>query len=103
MAFDQRSASTIFVEGEEGHPDDAGVAPESDERVPHHFDTARAGIDSVSAWPVTVVLIGAVVWLVLGSTFGMIASLKLRSDEHTSELQSLMRISYAVLCLQKKT
>lgn len=26
MAFDQRSASTIFVEGEEGHPDDAGVA-----------------------------------------------------------------------------
>src|SRR3546814_2435388 len=25
-----------------------------------------------------------------------------RSDEHTSELQSLMRTSYAVLCLQKK-
>src|SRR3546814_7222865 len=27
---------------------------------------------------------------------------KLRSEEHTSELQSLMRISYAVLCLKKK-
>src|SRR3546814_10737227 len=26
----------------------------------------------------------------------------LRSDEHTSELQSLMRISYAVFCLKKK-
>src|SRR3546814_5618703 len=26
-----------------------------------------------------------------------------RSEEHTSELQSLMRISYAVFCLQKKT
>src|SRR3546814_7747270 len=26
-----------------------------------------------------------------------------RSEEHTSELQSLMRISYAVLCLTKKT
>src|SRR3546814_8732696 len=26
-----------------------------------------------------------------------------RSAEHTSELQSLMRISYAVFCLQKKT
>src|SRR3546814_7816557 len=26
-----------------------------------------------------------------------------RSDEHTSELQSLMRISYAVFCLKKKT
>src|SRR3546814_2239943 len=27
----------------------------------------------------------------------------LRSEEHTSELQSLMRISYAVFCLTKKT
>src|SRR3546814_4110667 len=26
----------------------------------------------------------------------------IRSEEHTSELQSLMRISYAVLCLEKK-
>src|SRR3546814_4229387 len=30
---------------------------------------------------------------------GMIAD---RSEEHTSELQSLMRISYAVFCLKKK-
>src|SRR3546814_8276451 len=28
--------------------------------------------------------------------------LPIRSEEHTSELQSLMRISYAVYCLQKK-
>src|SRR3546814_6400342 len=28
---------------------------------------------------------------------------KERSEEHTSELQSLMRISYAVFCLKKKT
>src|SRR3546814_16526648 len=27
---------------------------------------------------------------------------RLRSEEHTSELQSLMRISYAVFCLEKK-
>src|SRR3546814_9483309 len=27
----------------------------------------------------------------------------LRSEEHTSELQSLMRISYAVFCLKQKT
>src|SRR3546814_2424223 len=32
------------------------------------------------------------------SEFGQI----LRSEEHTSELQSLMRISYAVFCLKKK-
>src|SRR3546814_7269790 len=29
--------------------------------------------------------------------------LRPRSEEHTSELQSLMRISYAVFCLKKKT
>src|SRR3546814_5424856 len=28
--------------------------------------------------------------------------LRIRSEEHTSELQSLMRISYAVFCLKKK-
>src|SRR3546814_8097490 len=32
---------------------------------------------------------------------GRTASGSLRSEEHTSELQSLMRISYAVFCLQK--
>src|SRR3546814_6916536 len=37
----------------------------------------------------------------LGSGEG--ASRGARSEEHTSELQSLMRISYAVFCLQKKT
>src|SRR3546814_3912094 len=30
------------------------------------------------------------------------APLLIRSEEHTSELQSLMRISYAVFCLKKK-
>src|SRR3546814_2661671 len=30
------------------------------------------------------------------------SSVPLRSEEHTSELQSLMRISYAVFCLKKK-
>src|SRR3546814_4559169 len=35
------------------------------------------------------------------STFG--GSPDSRSEEHTSELQSLMRISYAVFCLKKKT
>src|SRR3546814_5509438 len=36
--------------------------------------------------------------------FGALACLVLaiRSEEHTSELQSLMRISYAVFCLKKK-
>src|SRR3546814_6045023 len=33
---------------------------------------------------------------------GVKAHLAARSEEHTSELQSLMRISYAVFCLKKK-
>src|SRR3546814_6511699 len=34
---------------------------------------------------------------------GLPARTRYRSEEHTSELQSLMRISYAVFCLKKKT
>src|SRR3546814_8620444 len=34
--------------------------------------------------------------------FSVILAWSGRSEEHTSELQSLMRISYAVLCLKKK-
>src|SRR3546814_2929871 len=37
-------------------------------------------------------------WLAAGAARGRTA----RSEEHTSELQSLMRISYAVFCLKKK-
>src|SRR3546814_3365884 len=33
---------------------------------------------------------------------GTVVFTPLRSEEHTSELQSLMRISYAVFCLKKK-
>src|SRR3546814_5825201 len=32
----------------------------------------------------------------------LLQSMRVRSEEHTSELQSLMRISYAVFCLKKK-
>src|SRR3546814_10710409 len=36
-------------------------------------------------------------------TADYVTEIQLRSEEHTSELQSLMRISYAVFCLKKKT
>src|SRR3546814_4930227 len=39
------------------------------------------------------------IWTRLDGTRSMIIG---RSEEHTSELQSLMRISYAVFCLKKK-
>src|SRR3546814_6851400 len=34
--------------------------------------------------------------------YATVAARRIRSEEHTSELQSLMRISYAVFCLKKK-
>src|SRR3546814_1816297 len=44
---------------------------------------------------------------ILGSVHGAVVEgrrlSEARSEEHTSELQSLMRISYAVFCLQNKT
>src|SRR3546814_9556546 len=38
-----------------------------------------------------------------GIIWPMFGKAGVRSEEHTSELQSLMRISYAVFCLKKKT
>src|SRR3546814_4421509 len=38
-----------------------------------------------------------------GKDSGVDPAIGRRSEEHTSELQSLMRISYAVFCLKKKT
>src|SRR3546814_6737196 len=40
-------------------------------------------------------LAGSAIWVMPGAA-------AIRSEEHTSELQSLMRISYAVFCLKKK-
>src|SRR3546814_6884971 len=37
-----------------------------------------------------------------GSILAAVAGTALRSEEHTSELQTLMRISYAVFCLKQK-
>src|SRR3546814_1887743 len=41
-------------------------------------------------------------WLSVGLWQRPLAPMRERSEEHTSELQSLMRISYAVFCLKKK-
>src|SRR3546814_6139029 len=42
-------------------------------------------------------------WVQLKNRDGKFVQPTQRSEEHTSELQSLMRISYAVFCLKKKT
>src|SRR3546814_13985083 len=48
--------------------------------------------------------IGALLALAIAVSFAPpVPAQQQRSEEHTSELQSLMRISYAVFCLKKKT
>src|SRR3546814_10241601 len=58
------------------------------ELLERHLTEARAGVDPERARP--------------GQPEGRAHEAHRRSEEHTSELQSLMRISYAVFCLKKK-
>src|SRR3546814_6905238 len=58
-----------------------------------------------SLWQVAADLVDGVLHIVDGAVAGrsdLDLHIGVRSEEHTSELQSLMRISYAVFCLKKK-
>ncbi len=80
LKIEQRHAYTIFTEGEPGQPDDAtteGVQDKGGATTAHHFDTKRAGIDLISRPAVVTLITSGIVWLVIGSIFGLIASLKL--------------------------
>src|SRR3546814_1397519 len=62
----------------------------------------------IAAWAITtgvMQIIGAIRMRkeIDNEWFLVAAGILSRSEEHTSELQSLMRISYAVFCLKKKT
>src|SRR3546814_8122102 len=73
--------------GEQGNGRTRGKKPmlrAPHRRYHHHFDSEQVGPWSRLSW------IKSNFWLKSG-----------RSEEHTSELQSLMRISYAVFCLKK--
>src|SRR3546814_4962973 len=78
---------------------DIVVGPQAYHRLPDLIDRAGRGEQAVDTD------------MPLASKFGALPSrprqarpsaFLTRSEEHTSELQSLMRISYAVFCLQKK-
>lgn len=74
---DKRDATSIFMDGELGHPDDSDAFGKSNEKETHQYDVARAGIDRVGKGPVLFLLSTGVAWLVIGSVFGLIASLKM--------------------------
>src|SRR3546814_3515328 len=77
-----------------------------------HTEGRRAsfGESAAAGLAVALPLIGLSILAAIGIWLGLILLIvpgimlfcMWRSEEHTSELQSLMRISYAVLCLKKK-
>src|SRR3546814_5166880 len=82
---------------------DEGGAGEED-RPPHVISEVHgtsANIDSIASCDIET---GTQIYLVLDDGAALRITVEaVRSEEHTSELQSLMRISYAVFCLKKKT
>src|SRR3546814_3662752 len=80
----QHGQRGVRAEAEHLRVADAGLLADTDRH-------AGVGVAAVDAGNILLVQVDAV-----GGVGG-------RSEEHTSELQSLMRISYAVFCLKKKT
>src|SRR3546814_6262861 len=84
--------------------------------------SASLSLTSLFAWPIPAAPSGAASWAEVGRAVMSVSAVVTRvsrevmsplvarsdcltarrSEEHTSELQSLMRISYAVFCLKKK-
>src|SRR3546814_1106334 len=74
-----------------------------DPLITHVFAEGDEFLDSDAVFGVRGSCIGNYVRHDSGPTpFGDVLEQPFRSEEHTTELQSLMRISYAVFCLKKK-
>src|SRR3546814_1167177 len=83
-----------------GAPTMAASVMEIAERLGHQrLDLAGFSWGGALAQQIAVQFPGRIRRLILMATTPSVSA---RSEEHTSELQSLMRISYAVFCLKKK-
>src|SRR3546814_3116847 len=76
------------------------LAAIGDQNLPH-WPRRHASIRATTDPSVTVSPSETRISLTFPSS-GAATGISIRSEEHTSELQSLMRISYAVFCLKKK-
>src|SRR3546814_3901182 len=90
-----RAVEPLFLDRWSPRAFDSSAIPQED--LDTIFDAARWAPSAFNYQP----------WRLLYATrdsvdWGRFLGLLMRSEEHTSELQSLMRISYAVFCLKKK-
>src|SRR3546814_10509429 len=86
--MDSENSATCIVFGVAWRPPSVSIAP-----ISHNAD----GFQTASDRPGPRRPVGGT-----GAINTHPAAAPVRSEEHTSELQSLMRISYAVFCLKKK-
>src|SRR3546814_6245370 len=78
--------------------DAAEVMPR--ERLLHYRDSGSVALGA-NLWRIELLAKGLGCWVDMDFIFLRPVTAATRSEEHTSELQSLMRISYAVFCLKK--
>src|SRR3546814_997725 len=95
VKLDQNSCSATFLGSASGSTIEASLPPSSSVMRFKSFDAPSMIRLPVAVDPVKVIL-SISGWPVISGPN------ESRSEEHTSELQSLMRISYAVFCLKKK-
>src|SRR3546814_7980270 len=78
---------------------DRSMARYAMDAIAENEDASAAVGINVMTQKIRITVISAVLSALAGILYGQY---QMRSEEHTSELQSLMRISYAVFCLKKK-
>src|SRR3546814_6932815 len=92
LAHQQDAAPSASVPS---HTHEGGIRPAPDSAVLAPFDIVHAKITTLEN-------IATFHMAVSGHAGSSLPTPNGRSEEHTSELQSLMRISYDVFCLKKK-
>src|SRR3546814_8418787 len=96
MALARREADVVALHGGGDRQHYVGALRRRRPELLVHHDRVRLAPGALEFVQVLVVVIRVAAGPVDQMDVG-------RSEEHTSELQSLMRISYAVFCLKKKT
>src|SRR3546814_4463984 len=96
---------TRLLEGIRGRLSGVSLNGHATQRIAGNLNLAFEGVDAealMRAMPGLAVSSGSACTSAAVEPSYVLTALGLRSEEHTSELQSLMRNSYAVFCLKKK-
>src|SRR3546814_7391404 len=94
-AAGRRARSALYL-------DRAGVLMAGDDPIADEGETTVV-VEKRPLWLRVLKWIGVAILGLVVLVAAILLGLNTRSEEHTSELQSLMRLSYAVFCLKKKT